>query len=125
MAEKKAVRPSGKGALKGKGASKKASRPSRRGAQPKTDESLARLAKAVSALSRPADVAVFLREILTPDELHDLVLRWHLLEELVKGTSQRAIAAELGISLCKITRGSRILKEKKSVIAQILKGKRK
>jgi TrpR family trp operon transcriptional repressor len=34
--------------------------------------------------------------------------------------SQRKIADELGISLCKITRGSKILKNRKSVTVRML-----
>jgi TrpR family trp operon transcriptional repressor len=52
----------------------------------------------------------FLMEILTPSEITDLSLRWKLMKMLKAGVPQRKIAAELGISLCKITRGARILK---------------
>lgn len=61
-----------------------------------------------------------LDEILTPAELRDLALRWRLVQRLQAGASQRKIAAELGISLCKITRGSRILKQPQGVIRGIL-----
>ena len=62
-----------------------------------------------------------LEEILTPAELHDLALRWRLLQQLHAGTPQRRIAEELRISLCKITRGSRILKKPDGAIRNILK----
>lgn len=57
----------------------------------------------------------FLEEILTPAEQKDLALRWQLMEMLEAGVPQRQIAAELGISLCKITRGAKILKAKNSI----------
>ena len=53
----------------------------------------------------------FLTEMLTPSERRDLALRWELMRQLKKGIPQRQIAAELGISLCKITRGAKILKQ--------------
>ena len=60
-------------------------------------------------------------ELFTQREKYDFALRWRLLKELHDGTTQREIASKLGISLCKITRGSRILKDSKSQIAKILK----
>jgi len=57
----------------------------------------------------------FLEEILTPAERKDLALRWELMRLLADGVPQRQIAKELGVSLCKITRGARILKQADSV----------
>ena len=71
-------------------------------------------------VSAPRDMRRMLDEILTPAELRDLALRWRLLQRLQAGAPQRRIAAELGISLCKITRGSRILKRPRGVIRGIL-----
>jgi TrpR family trp operon transcriptional repressor len=79
-----------------------------------------RLTEAVAALNTPAEVETFLSELLTPGERHDIRLRWDLLEWLVCGTPQRKIAADLGVSLCKITRGARILKAEGSVVARAL-----
>ncbi len=62
----------------------------------------------------------FFEDILTPAELEDISLRWKLLKDLNAGITQRKIAAKYGISLCKITRGSRILKNENSVIKKIL-----
>ena len=59
-----------------------------------------------------------LKSILTPAELRDLNLRWELVKMLDRGVSQRQIAAELHISLCKITRGSRELKKKNSILKE-------
>jgi TrpR family trp operon transcriptional repressor len=63
-----------------------------------------------------------LDELLTPAELCDLALRWKLLKALQAGVPQRTIASELGISLCKITRGSRILKQRNSMAQRMLDG---
>jgi TrpR family transcriptional regulator, trp operon repressor len=65
----------------------------------------------------------FFTEIFTPAEIDDFVLRWRLMEMLHNGVQQREIAAELGISLCKITRGSKILRTGNSITERILKDK--
>lgn len=80
-----------------------------------------RFAKVIASLSSPREVQAFLGEILTPTELHDLMLRWELLERLEQGVSQRAIASDLGISLCKITRGAKILKTPRSLSARLVR----
>ncbi|NQT27929.1 transcriptional regulator [candidate division KSB1 bacterium] len=65
----------------------------------------------------------FFNEILTPSERETIQLRWDLMKRLYEGQSQRGIASELGISLCKITRGSKILKDKNSISSRILNNK--
>lgn len=82
-----------------------------------------RLAEAVASLRQPAKISSFLQELLTPSEFHDLGLRWELVELLVAGMSQRQIAAKLGISLCKITRGAKILKKRNGAVAELVAGK--
>jgi TrpR family trp operon transcriptional repressor len=62
----------------------------------------------------------FLAEVLTPAERRDLALRWELMRRLRKGVPQRQIAKELGISLCKITRGAKILKQDHSLSRHFL-----
>lgn len=62
----------------------------------------------------------FIVEILTKSELEILLKRWRILEMLYEGRTQRDIAKELKVSLCKVTRGSRILKNKKSIAAKYL-----
>jgi TrpR family trp operon transcriptional repressor len=52
----------------------------------------------------------FLEAILTPNEIETITSRWKLVCMLKSGMTQREIAKELGVSLCKITRGSRELK---------------
>ena len=78
------------------------------------------ISKIIADITRPEDVEKFLNEILTENERKDLSLRWELMKKLYSGVPQRIIAAELGISLCKITRGSKILKSPDSVAARIL-----
>jgi TrpR family trp operon transcriptional repressor len=72
-------------------------------------------------ISDPTEMERFLGEILTEAERHDLALRWKLMEMIEDGMSQREVAATLGISLCKITRGSRVLKKRGSVCRTLIK----
>jgi TrpR family trp operon transcriptional repressor len=79
----------------------------------------------LSDITEPEDIEKFLNEILTENERKDLSLRWDLLRKLHDGIPQRAISSELGISLCKITRGSKILKSGDSIINKILNSRLK
>ena len=62
----------------------------------------------------------FMIEMLTKAELETLSKRWRILEMLAAGRTQRAIAEELRVSLCKVTRGAHILKNKNSIAAKYL-----
>lgn len=77
--------------------------------------------KVLSSISDEETMAKFLREMLTEKEFRDLSLRWRLLKLIEQKMPQREIASKLGISLCKITRGSRLLKDSESVTFKILK----
>ncbi len=59
-------------------------------------------------------------ELLTKSELETLSKRWRILKMLIEGRTQRDIAKELQVSLCKVTRGSQILKKSKSTVAEYL-----
>ncbi|MBN1125092.1 MAG: hypothetical protein JXA82_08795 [Sedimentisphaerales bacterium] len=78
------------------------------------------LAEAFCQIRDPRRMKRFFDEIFTPAERHDLAMRWELMHRLRAGQAQRQIAADLGISLCKITRGAKILKDKKSVTRNLL-----
>ena len=66
------------------------------------------------------EMEVLFREIFTPSEIETLTLRWQLLKDLYAGKTQRKIAAAHKISLCKITRGSKLLKTKGSYLKRVL-----
>ncbi|MDR0304826.1 MAG: trp operon repressor [Chitinispirillales bacterium] len=66
----------------------------------------------------------FLREILTEAEYRDILGRWELMLRLKNGQTHRKIAADLQMSLCKITRGNRILKNESSVTNNLLEGEK-
>ena len=76
----------------------------------------AELASAVARLRGAAEVSRFLEELFTPSECVELSKRWALMRELLAGKSQRAIARELGLSLCKITRGARYANDPSSLL---------
>lgn len=75
----------------------------------KVDGSLRELSSVLAGLGEGDLVQVF-DALLTPREREKIALRWKLVCLLEKGLTQRAIAARLGVSLCKITRGSHELK---------------
>ncbi|MCL2156017.1 MAG: trp operon repressor [Leptospirales bacterium] len=77
----------------------------------------------LSKITSKKEMEKFLDEILTENERRDISLRWELMKKIHEGIPQRAIASELGISLCRITRGSKILKSKDSLIGKILNDK--
>ena len=74
------------------------------------------LAKILNKLDNPKEITQLLEELLTTKEIKRLSLRLELLKKLSHGKTQREIAKSLQVSLCKITRGSKILKNKQSII---------
>ena len=65
-------------------------------------------------------VKEFCECLFTPAEIKDIVNRWLLVKEIDKGTTQRDIAKRFGMSLCKITRGSKELSKPDSAFRRIL-----
>lgn len=80
------------------------------------------LLKMILSIETREELDSFFEDIFTPAEREDISLRWKLLKDLHKGMTQRKIAEKYGISLCKITRGSKILKNKDSVVLKLLNG---
>ena len=62
----------------------------------------------------------FFKCLFTPPEIKDFANRWLLVKELDKGTTQREIAKKFGMSLCKITRGSKELAKEGSAFRKLL-----
>lgn len=79
-----------------------------------------KLLEAINEIKDLGELELFFNEILTSGEVADISLRWKLLIDLRSGITQRKIAEKYGISLCKITRGSKILKKENSVVLKIL-----
>jgi TrpR family trp operon transcriptional repressor len=74
----------------------------------------------ISGIKNTNELERLFRDLFTPAELDDLSLRWKLLKDLHQGMPQRRIAEKYRISLCKITRGSKVLKKKDGVVKSIL-----
>lgn len=66
--------------------------------------------KILGLAQTPEELEALLDGLLTPPEMEDLAKRWRLLQKLEQDEPQRQIAQELGVSLGKIARGSRVLK---------------
>ena len=81
--------------------------------------------KTIASLLKKAkhlkEMEALLTELLTKKEIENIALRLELLKKLKKGDSQRKIAKSLKISLCKITRGSKILKNPNSILKSIIR----
>jgi TrpR family trp operon transcriptional repressor len=87
---------------------------------PRVAENLSELAHTLANTQDPALIESFLSGLLTPSEAADIAARWALVKALRDKVPQREIAKNLGVSLCKITRGSRELKKPHSAFKQIL-----
>jgi TrpR family trp operon transcriptional repressor len=88
-----------------------------------TREELEALDQISGILARIEDrklIRDFLICILTKYEIKEIAGRWELVKLLYDGMSQRRIADRLGMSLCKITRGSKELKKRGSAFKTVL-----
>lgn len=81
---------------------------------------LNKLAALLATMDDADEIQRLLSEIMTEAERKDLHLRWQLMERLITGQTQRDIAGQLGVSLCKITRGAKILKNPHSVSKRLI-----
>jgi TrpR family transcriptional regulator, trp operon repressor len=86
----------------------------------KKTKSMREIARALAASGDPHVILHFLESLLTTNELSEIASRWELVKRLEQGQSQRQIARQLGLSLCKITRGSRELKKKDSPFKRMI-----
>jgi len=84
-------------------------------------QNIKEISKILSKIDSSKTIEEFLFSILTPNEVKNISSRWEIVKRIEKGLSQRKIATDLHLSLCKITRGSRELKKTNSVIKTILR----
>jgi TrpR family transcriptional regulator, trp operon repressor len=87
------------------------------------EEHQERICEISSALALTEDselIADFLYSILTPTEAQNIATRWELVKLMDRGVSQRKISERLGLSLCKITRGSKELKKEDSAFGKMI-----
>ena len=92
------------------------------------DISVRDIAAVLADLNNRNSIRHVLDALLTPPEKARIGLRWRLVCLLSAGVPQRVIAKRLGISLCKITRGSRELKFKpafRKIVDDYSKNKKK
>ena len=82
------------------------------------DSNINEIAKFIKEQNSKEEIEAFLKELLSDSEMQTLSKRWCILSMLAAGRTQRDIVKELNVSLCKVTRGSKILKKKNSVIAK-------
>ena len=83
-------------------------------------QNIQKISKLVKKLHTEAEIESFFKELLTESEIETLSKRWRILDLLAQGLTQRDIAKELKVSLCKVTRGAKILKDKDSILANYL-----
>ena len=81
-------------------------------------DNIKEIANIIKDLNSTKNIYNFLLEILTESEVETLSKRWRIIKGLSSGQTQREIAKDLKVSLCKVTRGSKILKNKNSVITK-------
>ncbi|TVR89185.1 MAG: transcriptional regulator [Spirochaetaceae bacterium] len=81
---------------------------------------LQELSEVLTRITDAELMKAFLSDLLTERERSELAGRWELLKRLHAGQTQRSIAEALGMSLCKITRGSRELKKPHSAVLRVV-----
>ena len=87
---------------------------------PRVKEQIKELCRVLAVTKDSELLESFFICLLTPAETADIASRWALVKDLRDGKTQREIAKDLGVSLCKITRGSRELKKTDSAFLRIL-----
>lgn len=81
---------------------------------------LLELSEALASIKDKELINEFLQCIFTKSEIGEVTSRWSLVRKINNGETQRSIAQELGLSLCKITRGSKELKKEDSAFKRVI-----
>ena len=89
------------------------------------DKNISEMASALAETKDRRLIIDFLHRLLTPAEVSAIASRWALVKALEEGIPQREISKNLGLSLCKITRGSRELKSPDKAFQKMLAAARK
>ena len=84
----------------------------------KADES--HLLDALCSIDDPVEMRRVLSDLLTRSEIAALQKRWAILCLLREGVPQREIARRIGGSLCNVTRGARLLRDKACASATLM-----
>ena len=86
----------------------------------KMEDNLSEIIEIFSNTTDKREMRSLFEDVFTDAERTDIAKRWYIFKELYKGTPQRKIAKDMEVSLCKITRGSKTLKNDQSVIKRVL-----
>ena len=84
-------------------------------------KSIENISNFISLLDGKKEISKFITELFTDKEINDFSLRIELMKQLKAGNTQREIASNFHISLCKVTRGNRYIKDKNSIMNRLLK----
>ena len=84
------------------------------------EDNLKEICHLISKNSDEAFLYNFFDCLFTNNEMTDFAKRWQLVKELDSGVTQREIARKYNMSLCKITRGSKMLKNPDSAFRILL-----
>lgn len=74
----------------------------------------------LTSIDSEEETEALLDDLLTDKEVLDIIDRLLVLDDLYRGKSQREIASNRSMSLCKITRGSKMLKKKDGFMRRLL-----
>lgn len=66
---------------------------------------------AFTNLRTTTDVEQLMKDLLTPHELKAVAERWQIVKSISEGVPHRKIAGEIGISIAKVTRGSKAMRK--------------
>ncbi len=83
-------------------------------------DGLKEISQLLAKVDDPALIWDFFECLFTAAERKDFSNRWLLVKEIDAGVTQREIAREFKMSLCKITRGSKELKKPDSAFKKML-----
>jgi len=83
---------------------------------------LREIAKIFHLIDNEDEICIFLSELLTKSEIATLSKRWQILNLLKQGFTQREIVQKLNVSLCNVTRGAKLLKNKQAIVTKYLDG---
>jgi Trp operon repressor len=73
------------------------------------DRHLKDLYRLLASIDTPGEAEQLLQDLATPQEVEAFAERWQLVQMLAKGATQREISGKLGVSISKVTRGSKWL----------------
>lgn len=80
-----------------------------------------KLAKILRQIKAPRQMALVLDDLLTYAETIDFLQRLAIAEALLAGEDQRGISRRLGVSIARVTRGSKAVKASKGGFKSIFK----